>query len=204
MELRNTIIYLIGIPAVGKYSTAKAIGRLTGAKVVDNQLINNPIFYVGGYDGTDAFPFPKEGWNYISKIRQAVLGFIRGHAAADASFVFTNVLGAKPGELKLFRQIERLAKHRKGIFVPVWLTCDPGEIRKRKNSPDRRRRLKDIDLSNIRFWTKEFEQLKVDHPNALHLDTTHSKPAKTARTIIKHANQLTAAHSDPQRQKHDR
>jgi hypothetical protein len=29
-----------GIPAVGKYTTAKAIGELTGAKVVDDQLIN--------------------------------------------------------------------------------------------------------------------------------------------------------------------
>ena len=39
-KLSNTIIYLIGIPAVGKYTTAKAIGELTGAKVVDDQLIN--------------------------------------------------------------------------------------------------------------------------------------------------------------------
>jgi hypothetical protein len=40
MNLRNTIIYLIGIPAVGKYTIAKEIGRMAGAKVVDNQLIN--------------------------------------------------------------------------------------------------------------------------------------------------------------------
>jgi hypothetical protein len=33
MNLRNTIIYLSGIPAVGKYTVAKEIGWMTGAKV---------------------------------------------------------------------------------------------------------------------------------------------------------------------------
>jgi len=151
MKLRNTIIYLIGIPAVGKYTTAKAIAKLTGAKVVDNQLINNPIFTVAGYDGTDKIPVPKEAWTAIEKVRRTVLGFIRHHAATDASFVFTNVLQDAPGDRRLFRRIERLAKTRGGIFVPVWLTCKPSEIRRRKNRPDRRERMKDIDLTNINF-----------------------------------------------------
>jgi shikimate kinase len=37
MKLNNTIIYLIGIPAVGKYTVAREIGRMAGAKTVDNQ-----------------------------------------------------------------------------------------------------------------------------------------------------------------------
>jgi len=191
MKLRNTIIYLIGIPAVGKYTTAKAIAKLTGAKVVDNQLINNPIFTVAGYDGTDKIPVPKEAWTAIEKVRRTVLGFIRHHAATDASFVFTNVLQDAPGDRRLFRRIERLAKTRGGIFVPVWLTCKPSEIRRRKNRPDRRERMKDIDLTNIRFWTEEFRELKVAHPNALSLDTSNSKPAETAKTILKHARRIS-------------
>jgi magnesium-transporting ATPase (P-type) len=35
MKLHNTIIYIIGIQAVGKYTTAKEIARLTGAKRKD-------------------------------------------------------------------------------------------------------------------------------------------------------------------------
>ena len=38
-ELHNTIIYLIGIPAVGKYTVTKELSRLAGTKVVDNPLI---------------------------------------------------------------------------------------------------------------------------------------------------------------------
>jgi hypothetical protein len=45
----HTIIRLIDVPAVGKYTVAKEIGRMTGAKVVDNQLISTPVFSVIGY-----------------------------------------------------------------------------------------------------------------------------------------------------------
>src|SRR5215470_4352909 len=96
MNLRNTIIYLIGTPAVGKYTVAKEIGRMTGAKVVDNQLINTPVYSVVGYDGTSTFPFPQGAGQHIETIRRAVLTVIRDFCSPDESFVFTNVLDAKP------------------------------------------------------------------------------------------------------------
>ena len=190
MKLDNTIIYLIGIPAVGKYSTAKALGRLAGVKVIDSQLVNSPIFTIVGYDGTDKIPVKEEAWKHIEKIRKTVLAFIRDHATADASFVFTNVLNNSPGDRRLFRKIERIARHRNATFVPVWLTCSTPEIRKRKNRPDRRERMKDIDLTNIKYWTEEFEQLKLKHPNGITIDTSRSKPEETAKKIIAHARRI--------------
>ena len=184
-ELKNTIIYLIGIPGVGKYTTAKAIARITGAKIVDNHLINNPIFSLTRYDGTDENPFPRGGWKYVGRIRLAVLSFIRDHAHPEESFVFTNVIGATEG--RGFRQIERLAKKRKATFVPVWLSCSAAELRKRKDTPDRRKRMKEIDLTNIDYWIREFKLLPVQHPNALTIDTSHRSPAQNAKLIIQHA-----------------
>lgn len=188
MKLQNTIIYLIGIPAVGKYTVAKEIGRMTGAKVVDNQLINTPVYSVVGYDGTDAFPFPHGASAQIEKIRSAVLTVIRDFCPPDASFVFTNVLGAEdPVDVACFRKIERLARRRRAAFFPVWLTCDDAAtLRRRKNTPERRARLKDVDLTNVRRWLEEFEVLKVEHPNALTLDTSRSEPRQTARRILEH------------------
>lgn len=187
MELDNSIIYLIGIPAVGKYTVAKEIGRMTGAKVVDNQLINTPVFSVLGYDGTDAFPFPHGAWAQIGKIHRAVLSVIRDFCPTDASFVFTNTLDARePLDKVWFRRIERLAKQRGAGFFPVWLTCEAGVIRQRKNTPDRRARLKDIDLTNIRRWSEEVEVLRVPHPNALTVDTSYREPRQTARLILRH------------------
>lgn len=190
MNLRNTIIYLIGIPAVGKYTVAKEIGRMTGAKVVDNQLINTPIYSVVGYDGTSTFPFPQGAGDHIEKIRRAVLTVIRDFCAPDDSFVFTNVLDARvPGDKALFRRIERLAKQRKAGFYPVWLTCDAERIRQRKDTQERRARLKEIDLTTIPWWLHEFELLKVQHPNALTLDTSNCGPEQKARRILEHVQE---------------
>lgn len=193
MKLRNTIVYLIGIPAVGKYTVAREFGLMTGAKVVDNQLINTPVFSVIGYDGTDAFPFPRGAWAQIEKIQRAVLNVIRDCCPPDASFVFTNVLDARePGDRAWFRRVERMARRRKAGFFPVWLTCEAAALRRRKDTPERRARLKDIDLTNIRRWTEEFEVLRVRHPNALTLDTSHSEPRQTARLILEHVRTINA------------
>ncbi len=192
MKFSNIIIYLIGIPAVGKYTTAKEIGRLTGAKVVDNQLINLPVFTVVGYDGTDAFPFPKGAGAHIEKIHRTVLAVIRDFCPPEDSFVFTNVLDANtPSDLAWYRRIERVAKRRKAEFFPVWLTCKTEKIYQRKNTPERKARFKETDLTSIKWWAEEFEILKVPHPNALTLDTTHSQPEQTARRIVKHVQNIT-------------
>lgn len=191
-KLHNTIIYLIGVPAVGKYTIAKAISELTEAKVVDNQLINLPVFFLSGYDGTDRFPFPKGGAEAIEKIRAAVLGFIRQYPDPNASFVFTNVLGSSAGDRRLFQKVELIAKERGSSFFPVWLKCSASEIRKRKRNPDRKQRRKDTDLSNIKFWTEEFQELQVRHPNALTLDTSKREPAETAKIILEHIDRTNA------------
>lgn len=187
MRLRNTIIYLIGIPAVGKYTVARELARMTGAKVVDNQLINTPVYSVVGYDGTDAFPFPPAAGAQIEKIQRAVLAVVRDCCPPDDSFVFTNVLDARePGDLAWFRRVERVARRRRAAFFPVWLTCEASALRRRKSTPDRRARLKDTDVSNVRRWLREFEVLRVPHPHALTLDTTRAEPRQTARRILEH------------------
>jgi len=78
------------------------------------------------------------------------LAVIRDFCAPDDSFVFTNVLDARaPGDKALFRRIERLAQQRKARFVPVWLTCEATMLRQRKDTLERRARLKDIDVTTI-------------------------------------------------------
>ena len=146
-----------------------------------------PVFSVLGYDGTDAFPFPEGVAAQIEKIQRAVLAVIRDFCPPDASFVFTNVLDARaPGDKAWFRRVERLAGQRGAGFFPVWLTCEAAVIRRRKNTPDRRARLKDIDLTNISRWSEGFEVLRVPHPNALTVDTSYREPRQTARLILEH------------------
>ena len=55
-RMQKTIVYLIGYAGTGKYTIAKELGRLTGAILVDNHLINNLVFSVGGADRTRPVP----------------------------------------------------------------------------------------------------------------------------------------------------
>ena len=54
--MQNTIIYLIGFAGTGKYTIAKEICRLTNARLVDNHLINNPVFSLIRADGKTLLP----------------------------------------------------------------------------------------------------------------------------------------------------
>lgn len=139
-----------------------------------------------GYDGTDEFRFPPSAWAQIEKIQRAVLTVIRD-CPPNESFIFTNVLDANvPGDRAWYDRVERVAKQRKANFFAIWLTCDEEIIRQRKNTPERKARLKDIDLSNIPRWVNEFKVLKVEHPNGLTLDTSDSSPEENARRILEH------------------
>jgi adenylylsulfate kinase-like enzyme len=193
-EFDPAVIYLIGIPAVGKYTIAKEISRLTGARVVDNQLINLPVFSVIDFDGRDTFPFPTRAWAEIEKIREAVLTVIRDLCSPDDSFVFTNVLEAHDeGDEALFRRIEELALTRGAGFFPVWLTCSPKVLRERKDSPDRRERFRNTDVTNITRYVEDFEVLKLPHPNALTLDTSEEECESLALRIISHIQKAQGA-----------
>lgn len=187
MELDPFVVYLIGVPAVGKYTAATELARLTGARVVDNQLVNIPVFTVLGYDGTDRIHVSREAWDEIGTIRGAVLRVVRDLTDAGASFVFTNVLDAnEPRDRELFDDIAALAETRGAAFFPVWLTCARDEIVRRKGSPDRRARLKDVDTNNVRRWLERFTLLRVEHPNGLEIDTTSLPASGVARAIVDH------------------
>ena len=197
-RLSPAVIYLIGVPAVGKHTIAKEIGRLTGARVVDNQLVNLPVFHVLGYDGRDTFPFPKGAWEQIEKIRSAVLTVVEDFCSRTDSFVFTNVLeeGDAAAEA-LFRRIERLASTRGAGFFPVWLTCKAERLRERKDSADRRERLKDTDVSNVTRYIEKFAVLRLTHPNALDLDTSEEAAESLARRVIDHIQKVQGRDAEP-------
>lgn len=194
--MTTTIIYLIGLPAVGKHTIAKALAVLTGARVVDNQLINMPVFSVVGFDGTDAFPFPAGAWGKIERIREAVLDTIRQDCDRDASFVFTNVLGADdPESTALFETIEQLARDRGAEFVPVWLEANEATMRERIGTAERRERFKTTDVGSVERWRSSFRLLEVDHPHGLRLDTSDLLPEQAAGAILAHIETCRSAES---------
>jgi hypothetical protein len=176
----STIIYLIGKPGVGKYSTAQEIAK-SGYRICDNQLVNNPIFSLLNYDGFGAIP--EHAWDAIGKVRSCVFDFIASEAGHN--YVFTNVLNDDEGDRDLFLQVKGLAAKRASLFIPVTLTVSKEEHLKRVTDPARLLRFKSVDPKEVEDNT--IPPLPIIHPNLLALDTTSLSPVGAAERILHHA-----------------
>ena len=180
----NVIHYLVGHAGVGKYTIAKEIAALTGAIVVDNHYINNPIFNLIELYRPE--PLPQAVWDQVERIRAAVLETVATLSPPDWSFVFT--IADEPGELAFYADIVRVAHRRDSRFVPVHLHCETEELCRRIASPGRRERLKDVSAENARRSNRALAS-RPPHPNALTLDVTSLAPGAAAAAIAAKARQ---------------
>lgn len=183
--MNNTIFYLIGYAGTGKYTIAREIAVLTGAVIVDNHLINNPVFSVVAADGKT--PLPAAVWHKIESIRHIVLDTIAELAQPEASFIFTNVLYEEgSNDRRWYEDVEILATKRKALLVPVILHCELEELCRRVTSPERAVRFKEISPDNTREKIRTCQLLHIEHPNSLELDITNLSPIQAARAILAH------------------
>ena len=83
----NTMVALIGFAGTGKYTIGRELCERTGATLVHNHLINNPIFNVVKVDATT--PLPPQVWDLVKEVRATVYEAIRELSAPERSFVFT-------------------------------------------------------------------------------------------------------------------
>lgn len=170
--LKNTFIYLIGFPATGKYTIAKALCELEpNIKLVDNHLINNPIFGVLSLDGKTKLH--SEIWNYVTQIWDIVSDVIINYADKESSFVFTNVLLEEDeADKKQYQRIKNIAEKRNGKFIPVLLTCSQDELIKRVTNEDRKARHKMLDVEGLCSYINKHKLINIKHKNLMTFDTS--------------------------------
>lgn len=187
--LPNTFIYLLGMPGTGKYTVAQDIAARAGFRIVDNHLINNPIFTVVRVDGKTALP--RDVWKHAGDIGRVVFECIRTLSPPEFSFVLTNALyNDQPEDHAWFAEIEALAACRKALFVPVRLTLsDKEEHRRRITDPKRDLRMKEIDPSGADRYAAR-EVLIPNHPHLLSLDVTRQTAAEVSEKILSHTARL--------------
>lgn len=186
--LHNTIVYLLGHYGVGKLTVAKALCALTGARLVDNHLMNNVVFSLIRTDGKTALP--PAVWDLIAKVREAAFEAIETLASADASFVLTNALDNTPEDHEWFDRVVRLARRRGALFVPVLVTCDEAENAHRIPSPEREANMKHTDVASAMERRRTAIPLPVTHANRLEIDTTLQSPKEAATAILQHVASL--------------
>ncbi len=189
--LDNTLVLLIGFAGTGKYTIGRELCHRTGAKLVDNHLIANPVFTVVDADGIT--PLPREVWAKLKEIRGIVYDSIRELSPANLGFVLTMELRENnPNDHSAIDDLEKLAAARKSLFVPIRLVCDVEELCRRVADPKRRERLKEISVDNARRKSAEDAVLKPKHANLRTIDVTAKSPSETADAIMREVDSIRA------------
>ncbi len=177
-----SVIYLIGPPAVGKFTIAKAIAAINGAAVVDNQLINLPIFSLLT-DWPDA-EVTKGMWREIEFVRDAVFRMIEQVVPRSVSYVLTNALEDDSESHALYERVKKIAVSRGSVFLPVMLTCELEEELRRIPDPERTQRMKIDDLERARRYIESTTFFVPEEENLLTIDTTSTEPSRVAALIL--------------------
>jgi hypothetical protein len=181
--LENTIILLIGFAGTGKYTIGRELCERTGAHLIDNHLINNPIFKVIRTDGVT--PLPAKVWDKVKEIRATVYEAIRELSPPETSFVFTMELRqSNTGDHAAFWDLAKLAAERQSRFVPIRLICGVEELCRRVTDPARVAMLKEISPELARKKSLEDEVLNVPHPNLRTLDVTKRTASGSVDAIL--------------------
>jgi hypothetical protein len=184
VEQAGNVLCLVGFPGVGKLTIARILARMTGAVLVDNHWINDPILKLVTNQGSIAVS--EAVWPQIAKVREAVLETIATLSPRTNSYIFTYA-GADedPGDRKTFEDYEAVARRRGSRFFPVRLLCDEEELVRRIQSTERiGNKLTDPAeaIRNVRSFTP----LDPRASGTLCLDVTNLSAEAAASTIATH------------------
>lgn len=188
MELKNTVIYLIGFPGIGKYTIAKEMAQKADFVIVDNQLMNNPIFSLVKADGVRQLDH--RVWGYIHRVRDVVFDAILNLTPLEQNFVFTNVLTENPKDRAVYNRVEELAKERSSHFFPILLTCDLAAHKMRIISADRKERMKDVNPLTPEQYHAKQDLIRVTHPHILSVDVSSNSASDAAAIILSHIEKV--------------
>ena len=193
MTTQPITIYLIGHAGVGKYTITKALSGFN-FKIVDNHLINNPIFSLLDLDGKT--PIKENAWETIGEIRKSVLGFVCQDGLSN--YVFTNQLLEEKIDYLIYNQVKNAAEARGSIFIPVKLTISAeSEHKKRISNPQRKERFKETTLPLDRIAKG---LIQIQHPNLKELDVTNLTPEQAAAHLLEFVKEIIA-HSSSEKNK---
>ena len=182
--LDNTFIILIGFAGTGKYTIGRELCGQTGARLIDNHLINNPIFRVVNADGVTRLPSPV--WEKVKQIRLIVYDAIRELSPPGLSFVFTLELReSDPAAHGAFEELRQLAQARGSLLVPVRLICEVEELCRRVASPSRAEMLKEISPELARKKLAEHTVLYPKHEHTRTIDVTEKTPGESVEAILR-------------------
>lgn len=185
-QAHPTVLQLMGPPAAGKLTVAKAlVARLNrGVVLMDNHSVSNPFLALVGQDGVT--PLPGQIWSYVGRAKALVLEAAEALTPPEWSFVFTNYLTQDDADQRAFRAMEAFADRRGAVMVPVVLECPAAELARRVGSEERRAHSKLTD-PGLLATLLDRPSFVPDHANLITVPTDKVAPTGAATLILQHA-----------------
>jgi hypothetical protein len=173
---RVNLIFLHGIAASGKLTTARELQRQIGYPAFHNHLVVDLL--------TTVFTFGMQP--FIELREQFWLAVLEEAAREGRSLVFTFSPEATVPQGFPARVVAAVTRHG-GAVRFVRLTVSRVEQERRVADDTRREFHKISDLNALRRLQRDGSQVQVEQPPVeLEVDTDISSAAQTARTIINH------------------
>lgn len=167
------MIYIHGAPAVGKFTVAKELAKLTGARLFDNHASIDLARTV----------FDHAAPGFWSLVRSARVLVIEAAAQQGVPFVVMTSCYSEPHDRQSFETYEAILSRFNAIMCPVFLHCSHEEMRCRVGRPDRNRRGKIASVSGLEQFLEQYNCVPVPHADCIQINAeTHS--AKEAAADI--------------------
>jgi len=194
LAIQPAVVHLIGYPASGKLTVAKALVDLAAARGrtfirLDNHLTGDVILSV--IDPT-LHPIPQTVWDRVEDVREVMYRAIVDLSPPDWSFVVTNVVRADDErEARTVTRVAQLADERSARHLAVRVVCDREVVLERVTAPDRFTRRKWTDPDGVGRYMDDCEMIDLAPYETIEIDTTQQSPEESAAAMLDHLEAVT-------------
>jgi|TARA_B100001971_G_scaffold119153_1_gene109690 tRNA uridine 5-carbamoylmethylation protein Kti12 len=170
------LIFIYGLPAVGKLTVANELSKITNFSIIHNHLtvdLLSPVLEVG----------KGKFWEYMFKLRFEVLKIA---IKENIDIIFTSCYAKKVDDSYLKRYINLINKNKGKIYF-VQLKCDDKVLFQRIKKESRKKYGKLKNINGLKKLLKELElRSPIPFVDSYTIDNTNLSANKTALKIKKH------------------
>lgn len=176
----KTLIYLIGFPGSGKFTTAKELCKIIDGVIVSNNLFNNIIFDIVKLQNAEV---PDDLWEKIFAVRENMLAILEKHYIKSKHYIFTNeLIEGDSYDQRLYNSVVNLSKKMDMEILPVVLHCNNKELVKRVQSEERYQENKITDSD---FAMKKIEGKRLFIPEGtLEIGNSNLSAKEVAKKLV--------------------
>ena len=168
------LIFLYGLPATGKFTIGEELARSTGYKLFHYYLAVDPFLPIFDFGSQPFVDLRETMW--LAVIERAAMNHIPG-----LIFTFLPEYTVRP---QFITNLIELAARNHIEILAIELTCPLEEVKRRLNTPTRRRfqKLDSIELFEALHDTGALSSFPMPKPE-LSLDTSLISPSEAAQRI---------------------